>query len=121
MMTVLNACAEPRSTCSHDGSTPGTEGVGGALAVAEPQRVERLPSTAFSGPRQPPPEYGGDVVASLHAFCVLLEVASAFKARLTPGGASVICAPLLVTAVPAALFTVTVYVPTFAALTAGIV
>jgi hypothetical protein len=65
--------------------------------------------------------YGGVVVPSLHAFCVLLEVANAFRARLTPGGASVICAALLVAAAPASLFTVTVYAPTFAAVTAGTV
>src|ERR1700722_6025269 len=108
MITVLKDCVEPKSICSHEGSTPGTAGVGGAPAVAEPQRVERLPSTASSGPRHPVPVNGGVVVPSLHAFCVLLEVASVFRARLTPGGASVIAAALLVAGAPAALFTVTV-------------
>src|ERR1700744_1420692 len=107
-MTVLKDCTDPRSTCSQEGSTPGTGGVGGAFAVAEPQRVVRLPSTAFSGPRHPVPVKGGVVVPSAQAFCVLLEFAVLSRARLTPGGASVICAGLLVTGTFAALFTVTV-------------
>src|SRR5271156_2864887 len=120
MMTVLKACTEPRSTCSQDGSTPGTGGVGAAPAVADPQRVVRLPSTAFSAPRQPVPERGGVVVVLLHAFCELLEVASLSSARLIPGGASVSCAALIAGAL-AALLTVTVNVPTLAALIAGMV
>src|SRR5277367_3556568 len=108
MMTVLNDWTEPSSICSHEGSTPATGGVGGAFAVAEPQRVARLPSKAFSGPRHPVPVKGGVVVPSLHAFWVLLEVAVLLRARLTPGGASVICAALLVAGALAALFTVTV-------------
>src|SRR5271154_2882741 len=98
MMTVLNARTEPRSTCSQEGSTPGTGGVGGAPAVAEPPRV----------PRQPVPVYGGVVAALVHAFCVLLEVAVLFSARFTPGGASVSVAAALVMGTLAALLTVTV-------------
>src|SRR6202044_921501 len=121
MMTVLNDCTEPRSTCSHEGSTPGTAGVGGAPAVADPQRVSRLPSTAFSGPRQLMPENGGAVVPSVQACWVLLEVAVMPRARLIPGGASVSVAGALVTGTLAALLTVTVYAPTLAALIAGMV
>src|SRR5271156_5710123 len=116
MTTVLNDCTEPRSTCSHDGSTPGTEGVGGAPAVAEPQRELRLPSTAFSAPRQPAPLYGGAVVPSLHAFCELLAVAGMPSARLIPGGARVSWAAALVVGTLAALLTVTVYAPSLEAL-----
>src|SRR5271170_2042101 len=119
MITVLKDCTEPRSTCSQEGSTPGTGGVGAAPAVADPQRVFRLPSTAFSAPRQPVPVRGGVVVASVHAFCVLLDVASLSRAKLIPGGASVSCAGALVTGAAAALLTVTVYEPTLAALMAG--
>src|SRR5271156_3724252 len=121
MMTVLKACTEPRSTCSQDGSTPGTGGVGAAPAVADPQRVLRLPSTAFSAPRQPVPERGGVVVASVHAFCEELEDAVLFSARLAPGGASVSCAAALANGAAAALLTVTVYTPTLAVLMVGIV
>src|SRR5271170_2470982 len=121
MITVLKDCTEPRSTCSQEGSTPGTGGVGAAPAVADPQRVFGLPSTAFSAPRQPAPERGGVVVVSVHAFCEELAVAVLFSARLTPGGASVNCAAALVTGAAAALLTVTVYAPTLAALMAGIV
>ena len=98
---------------------PGTGGVGGAPAVFDPQRLLRLPSTAFSAPRQPAPVKGGAVVPSAQAFCVLLAVASLPSARLFPGGASVSCAAALVTGAFAALLTVTVYAPTFAALIAG--
>lgn len=50
-MTVLKACTEPRSICNHEGSTPGTGGVGGAPAVAEPHRVARFlrPEAACAG------------------------------------------------------------------------
>src|SRR5580698_3286734 len=121
MITVLKACTEPRSTCSQDGSTPATGVVGGAPAVFDPQRVFRLPSTAFSGPRQPVPVKGGVVVLSLQLLWLLLEVAVISSARLIPGGASVSCAGALVTGTPAALLTVTVNAPTLAALMAGIV
>src|ERR1035441_9696042 len=99
MYTVLKAWTDPRSTSSQEGSTPVTGGVGGAPAEAEAQRVVRLPSTAYCGPKL--------------ALCTLLEVAVLFSARFTPGGARSRVAAALVTGALAALFTVTVYAPAF--------
>ena len=56
---------------------PQQEALEARLPLTDPQRVPRLPSTAFSAPRQPVPLKGGVVVPSLHAFCVLLGVALA--------------------------------------------
>src|SRR6185436_155043 len=81
--TVLNARTAPRSTCSHDGSTP----------PADAQRVVRLPSVALLASRPPP--------------CVELAVAGRPAARFVPGGAMVSVAAALVT-LPAALVTMTV-------------
>src|ERR1043165_7406618 len=62
--TVLNAFTAPRSTCSHDGSTP----------PADAHRVVRLPSVAFAASSPPP--------------WVELAVAGWGSAGFTPGGAT---------------------------------
>src|ERR1043165_2187334 len=94
--TVLNAFTAPRSTCSHDGSTP----------PADAHRVVRLPSVAFAASSPPP--------------WVELAVAGWCSARFTPGGAMVSVAAALVT-LPAALLTTTVYEPASPFCACGIV
>src|SRR6185295_1944206 len=60
--TVLNGFTLPRSTWSHDGSTP----------PADAHRVVRSPSVALLASRPPP--------------CAVLAVAGWCSARLVPGG-----------------------------------
>src|SRR4051794_33212313 len=81
--TVLNGFTAPRSTWSHDGSTP----------PAEAHRVVRSPSVARLASSPPP--------------CVVLAVVGWCEARVVPGGAIVSVAGALAVA-PAALLTMTV-------------